>query len=88
MTLVLSGTGRVVLSGTQSSSYQELKSPSNPHKCLGSRALNNANSESFGFLLTLGAAADAWGQHRDTVVRSARCGNFEQGLSLHRRVVP
>jgi hypothetical protein len=48
----LSGTARLGRSGTQSSDYQEPKWPSNPQKSCRSRALNLANKESFGFLLT------------------------------------
>lgn len=88
MTLVLSGTGGVVLSGTQSTSYQEPKSPSNPHKCLGSGPLNISNTESFGFLLTLCAAAGAWGWRREYAVYFARCGNAGQSFSPHQGVVP
>lgn len=47
---VLSGTARLVLSGTGSSSYREPKSPSNPQKRAGLEPLNNANRESCGFL--------------------------------------
>ena len=52
MSIVLSGTRTLVLSGTGSSSYQEPESPANPRKSWLSRPLNNANKESFGFLLT------------------------------------
>jgi hypothetical protein len=48
----LSGTARLGRSGTQSSDYREPKWPSNPQKSCRSRALNLANKESFGFLLT------------------------------------
>lgn len=48
----LSGTGRLGRSGTQSSDYREPKSPSNPPKSGLSGPLNNANKESYGFLLT------------------------------------
>jgi hypothetical protein len=87
MTLVLSGTSRVVLSGTQGSSYQEPKSPSNPHKCWRSGPLNISNTESFGFLLTLCAAAGAWGCRHGYTDYSARFGTVGQRLSRHRRVV-
>lgn len=48
----LSGTARLGRSGTQSSDYQEPERPSNPQKSWHSGALNLANKESSGFLLT------------------------------------
>lgn len=48
----LSGTAGLGRSGTESSDYREPKCPSNPQKSCRSRALNLANKESFGFLLT------------------------------------
>lgn len=48
----LSGTAGLGRSGTESSDYREPKFPSNPQKSCRSRALNLANKESFGFLLT------------------------------------
>ena len=48
----LSGTKGLGRSGTGSSDYQELASASNPQNSGRSAALNNANMESFGFLLT------------------------------------
>ena len=48
----LSGTAGLGQSGTRSSDYREPKWPSNPHKSWRSGALNLANKESFGFLLT------------------------------------
>jgi hypothetical protein len=48
----LSGTAGHGRSGTRSSDYQEPKRPSKPQKSCRSRALNLANKESFGFLLT------------------------------------
>ena len=48
----LSGTARLGRSGTQSSDYQEPKWASNPQKSWRCSALNLANKESFGFLLT------------------------------------
>jgi hypothetical protein len=48
----LSGTARLGRSGTQSSDDREPKWPLNPQKRCRSRALNLANKESFGFLLT------------------------------------
>jgi hypothetical protein len=51
----LSGTARLGRSGTQSSDYQEPKWASNPQKSVPFCALNLANKESFGFLLTQSA---------------------------------
>lgn len=48
----LSGTARLGRSGTESSDYREPKWPSKPQKSAPSFALNLANKESFGFLLT------------------------------------
>ena len=48
----LSGTAGLGRSGTRSSDYQEPKWASNPQKSWRSSALNLANKESFGFLLT------------------------------------
>lgn len=48
----LSGTAGLGRSGTESSDYRELKWPSNPQKTAPNFALNLANIESFGFLLT------------------------------------
>ena len=48
----LSGTARLGRSGTESSDYREPKRPSNPQKTGPNFALNLANKESFGFLLT------------------------------------
>ena len=48
----LSGTVRLGRSGTGSSDYREPKWPSNPQKSAPNFALNLANKESFGFLLT------------------------------------
>ncbi len=48
----LSGTARLGRSGTESSDYREPKWPSNPQKTAPNFALNLANRESFGFLLT------------------------------------
>jgi hypothetical protein len=48
----LSGTAGLGRSGTGSSDYREPKWPSNPQKSSRSSALNLANKESFGFLLT------------------------------------
>ena len=48
----LSGTDRLGRSGTHSSDYQEPEWTSNPQKSWRSSALNLANKESFGFLLT------------------------------------
>lgn len=48
----LSGTARLGRSGTESSDYREPKWPSNPQKYSRPSALNYANKESFGFLLT------------------------------------
>ena len=48
----LSGTARLGRSGTRSSDYQEPNWLSNPQKNWRSSALNLANKESFGFLLT------------------------------------
>lgn len=48
----LSGTARLGRSGTESSDYREPKWPSNPQKTATNFALNLANKESFGFLLT------------------------------------
>ena len=48
----LSGTARLGRSGTESSDYQEPKWPSKPQKTAPNFALNLANKESFGFLLT------------------------------------
>lgn len=48
----LSGTARLGRSGTESSDYREPKWPSNPQKTAPDFALNLANKESFGFLLT------------------------------------
>jgi Protein of unknown function (DUF2840) len=52
MSLGLSGTARLGRSGTQSSDYREPKWPANLQKTAAFRALNLANKESFGFLLT------------------------------------
>ncbi len=52
MSFGLSGTARLGRSGTESSDYREPEWPANPHKRCGSSALNLANKESFGFLLT------------------------------------
>ena len=48
----LSGTARLGRSGTESSDYREPERPSNPQKTGTNFALNLANKESFGFLLT------------------------------------
>lgn len=48
----LSGTARLGRSGTESSDYREPKLPSKPQKSAPFCALNLANKESFGFLLT------------------------------------
>jgi hypothetical protein len=48
----LSGTAGLGRSGTESSDYREPESPSNPQKSGPKFALNLANKESFGFLLT------------------------------------
>ncbi len=48
----LSGTAKLGRSGTESSDYREPKWPSNPQKTTPNFALNLANKESFGFLLT------------------------------------
>ena len=48
----LSGTAGLGRSGTGSSDYREPKCTANPQKSCGSSALNLANKESFGFLLT------------------------------------
>jgi hypothetical protein len=48
----LSGTARLGRSGTESSDYREPKWPSNAQKTAQFFALNLANKESFGFLLT------------------------------------
>lgn len=48
----LSGTARLGRSGTESSDYREPEWPSNPQKSASNFALNLANRESFGFLLT------------------------------------
>ena len=48
----LSGTGGLGRSGTESSDYREPESSSNPQKTAPDSALNIANKESFGFLLT------------------------------------
>ncbi|WP_310531228.1 DUF2840 domain-containing protein [Novosphingobium sp.] len=50
--LGLSGTAPLGLSGTGSSDYQEPKCHLSPFNLTGNRALNLANKESFGFLLT------------------------------------
>lgn len=55
MSFGLSGTARLGRSGTESSDYREPKWPSNPQKSAPFCALNLANKESFGFLLTQGA---------------------------------
>ena len=52
MSFGLSGTARLGRSGTESSDYREPKSASNPQKTAPNFALNLANKESFGFLLT------------------------------------
>jgi hypothetical protein len=88
MTLVLSGTGGLVLSGTQGSSYQEPKSLLNPHICWSSGPLNNANSESFGFLLTSCAAAGAWGWRCANDPLPALEGKAKTGTSLHGESLP
>ncbi len=88
MTLVLSGTGGLVLSGTQGSSYQEPKSPSNPYECLVSGPLNNANPESFGFLLTLLLPADERGWRCANNPCSALEGKAKTGTSLHGMSLP
>lgn len=48
----LSGTAGLGRSGTESSDYREPEQPSNPQKSAPKFALNLANKESFGFLLT------------------------------------
>ena len=48
----LSGTAGLGRSGTESSDYREPEWPSNPQKSAPKFALNLANKESFGFLLT------------------------------------
>ena len=48
----LSGTARFGPSGTESSDYREPPSASNPQNASPCHALNNANTESSGFLLT------------------------------------
>lgn len=48
----LSGTAGLGRSGTESSDYREPKCTENPQRSCGSSALNLANKESFGFLLT------------------------------------
>lgn len=50
----LSGTAGLGRSGTESSDYREPEWPSNPRKSAPKFALNLANKESFGFLLTSG----------------------------------
>ncbi|MBO6767320.1 MAG: DUF2840 domain-containing protein [Erythrobacter sp.] len=50
--LGLSGTRSLGRSGTGLSDYREPESPANPRKCWAPGALNNANKESNGFLLT------------------------------------
>jgi Protein of unknown function (DUF2840) len=58
----LSGTARLGRSGTERSYYREPKRVSNPHELAPNFALNLANKESFGFLLTqghLGTDSDA-----------------------------
>ncbi len=50
----LSGTSRFGPSGTESSDYRVPKSASNTQNASSCHALNNANAESFGFLLTGG----------------------------------
>lgn len=67
MRVVLSGTARLVLSGTGESSYQEPRGPRNPQISAANRgSSNNANKEeSFGFLLTPGVgveSAPTWGR--------------------------
>lgn len=88
MTLVLSGTGGLVLSGTQGSSYQEPKSPSNPQKYWLSGPLNNANPESFGFFLTLLLPADERGWRCANDPRSALEGKAKTGTCLHGQSLP
>ena len=74
----LSGTSRFGPSGTESSDYRVPKSASNTQNASSCHALNNANAESFGFLLT--------DQHselrRDTAPRSP----VTDGLSNHRQL--
>lgn len=52
MSFGLSGTAGLGRSGTESSDYREPKWPANPQKSAPICALNLANKESFGFLLT------------------------------------
>lgn len=52
MSFGLSGTAGLGRSGTESSDYREPKRPANPQKTAPICALNLANKESFGFLLT------------------------------------
>lgn len=58
MKLGLSGTGRLALSGTRSSTYQEPYLPVTHYDCARNRRLSNhANrTESFGFFLTASVA--------------------------------
>lgn len=74
----LSGTARLGPSGTDSSDYRELDSASHPQKRWQYDALNNANTESYGFLLT-DKHADAL---RDTSSRS----QLANGLSDDRQL--
>ena len=65
-------------SGTEYSDYRELESASNPQNALGSHALNNANTESSGFLLT--------DQHRQALCDSAPHSPVAGGLSNDRQL--
>lgn len=60
MMVVLSGTRRLVLSGTAESSYREPGTPGNPQKSARNWHLSNGanRKESFGFLLTHRSAVD------------------------------
>lgn len=72
MPLVLSGTGRVVPSGTWESCYWEPKTPRKPQNSSPSGGPNYANNESYGFFLTHQRAVDEAPSGRD-YPDSSRC---------------
>lgn len=73
-----SGTAKFGPSGTGSSDYREPKSASNAQKCWHYDALNNANTESYGFLLT--------DKHRQAPYDAVTRSPFAGGLSDDRHL--
>jgi Protein of unknown function (DUF2840) len=69
MSFGLSGTAGLGRSGTESSDYREPKWPASPQKSAPFSALNLANKESFGFLLT---SANLWTDSAAPPLRPAK----------------